>query len=185
MTKHVLLLCIAFIFSTSVSRAQDFWGVGVSGAYNFPLKSIGVGVRGQIPLGVKMAVSPQVRYFPKTNQINEVYAAVAFQYNLLNPYQERGHKRYIYKNNKPTVYTTIEVAYNQWINYLPTLSKNAKKDNILGNVGLGAAIGSSSVRLFAEAKYNVLWNETFGEIGLLVFPGIIRKNRYSSCPKIK
>jgi hypothetical protein len=55
----------------------------------------------------------------------------------------------------------------------------------LGNVGLGAAIGSSSVRLFAEAKYNVLWNETFGEIGLLVFPGTIRKNRYSSCPKIK
>jgi hypothetical protein len=40
--------------------------------------------------------------------------------------------------------------------------------------------------LLAEFKYNILWNESFGEVGFLVYPSNFkRKNKSLACPAIK
>ncbi len=183
-----LFLVLIFLQICTASLAQEKWALGPMVSYNFAIKSTGVGFRSTIPLSNKLILNPQVKYFPNFNALEELYAGVNLQYILVSSESEIGYNRFKH-SNKPSLYLTAGVDYNNWLNYdpaTPTLKANATNNNVLPNIGVGSVMGGSVVRLFAEARYNILWNESFGEFGILIYPGNIRgRNKSLSCPGVK
>ena len=169
--------------------AQDKWALGPMVSYNFALKSTGVGFRSTIPITNKFVLNPQVKYFPNFNTIDELFAGVNLQYVLVSSEKERSYNRYEHMAGKPSLYLTAGVDYNSWLNFdpaSPSKKANATANNVLPNLGIGSVLGGSVVRIFAEARYNILWNESFGEFGILIYPGNIKgRNRSLACPGVK
>lgn len=150
-------------------NAQETVSFGLSGYYNFPLGTIGIGTRANIPLSAAFAVSPQIKYSPAFNDIHEFSSGLNLHYYFIrNP--EQGGVRYATEFFKPVVYLLGGFHYNRWINYRPSINTSAKTNNLLPELGLGAALGGNRVKLFLEGKYNPLWQEPSAEVGLLVFP---------------
>jgi hypothetical protein len=184
-----ILLYLVLVFTSITASAQEKWALGPLVSYNFALKSQGIGFRATIPLTQKIILNPQVKYFPNINPIEELYAGLNVQYVLIGTQKERSYNKSEHIGGKPSLYVTAGVDYNNWLNYdpnAPTVNTKATNLNILPNIGLGTVIGGSKLRLFAEAKYNVLWNESFGEVGFLIYPSNFkRKNKSLACPAIK
>lgn len=170
MNLHRLAARIFFLwlFSHSAS-AQETISFGLSGSYNFPLETIGIGTRANIPLGTAFAVSPQVKYAPDFNDIHEFSAGVNLHYYFIRNSGQRGG-RYASGSRKPAVYLIGGVHYNRWINYTVSINTSAKTNNLLPELGLGTVFGGNRVKLFLEGKYNPLWQEPSAEAGLLIFP---------------
>jgi hypothetical protein len=180
MLRYCLLL---FLFISRNLSAQDKVAFGVSGTYNFPFSLVGIGLRAQIPFSEKIQAVPQIKYYPTFNQFHEVYGGLSLHYSLLSPFQYAGG-RVRFEPTKPNFYLTAGFEYNRWFNYAPNENKKSKKDNILPEVGAGISVGSNAVRVFFEAKYNVLWDESYGEFGLLIYPFNLKQNRKNNCPKV-
>ncbi len=173
----LILLCL---ISVKI-YGQETISFGLSGVYNFPLKTIAAGFRANVPLGERLAVSPQVKYAPKFNDIHEIMAGANLHYNLITNVRRRGDEL-ISEPRKPIVYLAAGVLYNRWINYTPSLNAKAKANNVLPEAGLGMAAGGNILRVFAEGKYNILWNESYGEIGVLIYPYNKRSSKALRCP---
>ncbi len=187
--KMRVILVFFFLIISTCTFAQDKWALGPMVSYNFALKSTGIGLRSTIPLSDKLILNPQVKYFPSFNTIDELFAGVNLQYVLVSSEKERSYNRYEHIGGKPSLYLTAGVDYNNWLNYdpsTPSVKTNATANNVLPNVGIGSVIGGKVVRIFAEARYNVLWNESFGEFGILIYPGnITGRNKSLACPGVK
>jgi hypothetical protein len=162
--------------------AQDKTAFGLSAIYNFPLQTIGAGFRIQMPVANRFVLVPQIKYMPSFNNIHEAYGGINLHYFLLNNTFSLGHKQ-IVNPKRPVLYLAAGVQYNRWINYEKTLNLKAKKDNVLPEAGLGLSAGGNFIRIFAEGKYNILWNESYGEVGVLFFPFNDRLSRKNNCPK--
>ena len=180
------LWCFAGIFLVFLSSfnafSQDRIAFGISGMYNFPLNSLGFGLRAQVPIAPRWYVVPQLKYAPAFNTIHEFYGGMNVHFLLIEGNQRFGGFKRGVEPEKPTVYLAAGAEYNRWINYVETRQANSKQNNILPEVGIGAAIGNYPVRLFAEVKYNILWQESYGEVGLLFCPAYIKKNKNTRCP---
>ncbi|MFD2522773.1 hypothetical protein [Emticicia soli] len=178
-----IYLKTAFLVLLSINLyAQDKMAIGASAIYNFPLQTIGAGLRVQMPLANRFALVPQIKYMPVFNDIHEAYGGINLHYFLLNNTFSLGYRKAV-NPKRPVVYLAAGVEYNRWINYAPTVNDKAKKNNILPEAGLGASWGGNYVRIFAEAKYNILWKESYGEIGVLFFPFNDKLFRNNSCPR--
>jgi hypothetical protein len=171
-----------FISLNVTTYGQDKTSFGFSGMYNFPLKTIGIGVRANIPIFERAYVVPQFKYAPSFNKIHELYAGVNLHYVIMQGNQYINGRKRATEPTIPSIYITGGVLYNRWINYTETVSTTAKQNNILPEIGLGTSIGGYAVRAFAEVKYNVRWNESYGEVGLLFCPYYIKQKRRYSCP---
>lgn len=168
------------VFSTS---AQSPLSIGVSGWYNFPVKTIGVGTRLDYRFSRRLAFDAQLHYAPPFNNITELYAGGFGQFYIIAPQA----KKNFYTGNltvKPSVYALAGVSYNRWINYYASLNPNAKKNNIIPKVGLGTSVNLSKVRLFMEVKYLPIFNESYGEIGVLFNLGKNKAKSGTECPRI-
>ncbi len=163
--------------------AQDNVGYGVSLAYNFPIKTTGFGLRASIPLSKRWLIVPQVKYFPANNIVHEVYGGVNIHFLLWAASEAKGYHRSLINPKKPQLYLSTGVEYNYWINYISTVNTAAKQNNILPEAGIGISIGSLMLRGFAEAKYNILWNESHGELGVMVYPSFFGIKTKNKCPK--
>ncbi len=174
--KYLSLLIVISI----ATKAQETISFGVSGVYNFPMKSVGFGFRSNIPLTADFSVVPQIKYSPEFNDIQEINAGVSFHYNIIKNSFKNGS---MIKNNtkKPVVYLAAGVLYNKWLNYYPTTNTKIKETNILPEAGLGVMLGGNRFRGFAEGKYNVLWNESYGEAGILFYPFNKRSKKVLKC----
>ena len=160
------LLLFSILLNSTITYAQDKLSFGVSGAYNFPLNSIGIGLRGQVPILPKVFVVPQLKYFPSFNTIHELYGGLNLHYAIIEGNQRpNGFKRSI-DPEIPLIYVAAGVQYNRLINYVENVESKAKPNNFLPEVGLGTSVGGYPIRLFAERKYNILWNESYGEVGI-------------------
>ena len=165
-------------------KAQDKIAYGFSGAYNFPLQNLGVGLRVQIPIVERLYVVPAIRYFPAFNSIHEFYGGANVQYMLFEGnYKPRGVKR-VSERHIPNLYLTAGAEYNRWVNYAPSLNDKANKNNFLPNIGIGTSIGNYAFQGFAELKYNIIWKESFAEVGFLVCPAYFKSKKKSKCPDI-
>ncbi|AFK03968.1 hypothetical protein Emtol_2834 [Emticicia oligotrophica DSM 17448] len=153
--------------------------------YNFPLKTVGVGLRSQIPVNDKLLLVPSVKYAPQFNEIHEIYAGVNAHLVLISSVNKVSYRRSQVQPQKPNLYLSVGADYNQWFNYISSANSKADKQNILPMVGLGTSFGSHTMRFFAEVKYNALWNESNGEIGLLIYPGFIKDKKRNNCPVIR
>jgi hypothetical protein len=184
-----IFLCFLLIICSLSVFSQDKWAIGPLYATNFAIKSTGVGFRATIPLTKKIILNPEVKYFLSINPIEEVFAGINVQYLLISSQKELSYSKSEHIRGKPSLYVTAGVDYNNWLNYdptIPTLNTTATANNVLPNIGIGSAMGGPRIRLFAEARYNIIWNESFGEIGLLIYPMHFKKrNKSLSCPKVK
>lgn len=174
------LTAVILLLVSSALYAQDKIAFGLSGIYNFPLQTAGGGFRIQIPVSDKMFLVPQVKYMPGFNTIEEVFGGVNLHYNILSNTVSRGTKKLVVPN-RPALYVAAGVQYNKWLNYEPSANSKVKASNVIPEIGLGISAGTNFIRLFVEVKYNILWQESYGEIGVLFFPfnSRIRKN---NCP---
>jgi hypothetical protein len=178
--KYITITLLFAVFLTSYGQEKPSFGL--SATYNFPLKTSGVGFRGNIPIIEKLMVVPQVKFMPSYNSVNELYAGLNLHYVLA---QSAIVKKNIQRKN-PTlaqVYLAAGIQYNRWINYVPTLNDRAKAENFLPETGIGVNIGKKRWKAFAELKYNIFWKESYTEIGVLINP-FIKRNKTTDCPKI-
>lgn len=182
---YKLFYAFCLVLSANLSLySQDKIAFGISGMYNFPLQSVGLGLRAQIPVIPRVFIVSQFKYAPPFNTIHELYGGINVHYVIIKGNERlKGFKRSVEKE-KPMVYLTAGAEYNRWINYVETQQANSKQNNILPEVGIGTAIGNYNVRLFAEIKYNIRWQESYGEVGLIFCPAYIKSKRKANCPVI-
>jgi hypothetical protein len=164
-------------------QAQDKISFGLSGMYNFPLETIGIGIRAQVPLLERLSLVPQVKYAPAFNTIHELYGGVNLHYALINNTVVHGYRHRV-EPLRPVLYLAAGVEYNHWVNYEKTKNLKANQDNFLPETGLGLSLGGHLIRVFAEVKYNIVWEESYGEIGVMIYPFNDRVSRKNNCPKI-
>jgi hypothetical protein len=164
-------------------HAQDKISFGISGMYNFPLETIGIGFRSQIPVTERLSVVPQIKYAPSFNTIHEFYGGVNVYYSLLNNTLLHGYRPKVHPQI-PVLYLAVGLEYNKWINYEKTKNTKANPNNILPEVGLGLSVGGHLIRAFAEIKYNVVWEESYGEVGVMIYPFNTKPSGKNNCPKI-
>lgn len=183
MLKKTKLICIILLVSTTI-YAQDKVSFGASLMYNFPLNTIGVGIRSQIPVTNRITLTPDVKYAPQFNDIHELYAGLNVHFLLITSTKNISYQRSRVEPQKPNLYITAGAEYNQWFNHINSINSQAKEKNILPKIGLGTSFGSHITRFFAEIKYNILWDEAYAEAGLLIYPGFIKLKKKNSCPVI-
>jgi hypothetical protein len=133
-------------------------GLGGGLIYNFQTNSIGLDLRGELPLksidfleGV--SVVPQIAYFPSFNKIHEFYIGSGIHLG-------------VYSINKWKFYALGNLSYNGWINYKSSKKENAK----FSNLGLEGGIGVTTkkcLRPFMEFRYNVKWKEANLRLGFI------------------
>jgi len=181
--KKTSLFGLILLVSTTI-YAQDKVSFGASLMYNFPLNTIGAGLRSQIPITNRLILTPDIKYAPKFNQIHELYAGLNFQFLLITSIKNISYKKSRVEPQKPNLYITAGAEYNHWFNYINSINSKANKQNVLPKVGLGTSYGSHITRFFAEIKYNILWDEAYTEVGLLVYPGYIKLKKKNRCPVI-
>ncbi len=182
--KKTKLICLILLVSTTI-YAQDKISFGASLMYNFPLNTIGVGIRSQIPVTNRITLTPDVKYAPKFNEIHELYAGLNVHFLLITSTKNISYQRSRVEPQKPNLYITAGAEYNQWFNHINSINSQAQEKNILPKIGLGTSFGSHITRFFAEVKYNILWDEAYAEAGLLIYPGFIKLKKKNSCPVIK
>lgn len=174
-------ILIVFLAISNAAMAQEKIAYGLSGMYNFPVKTTGVGLRVQYPVKNWLVIAPQIKYVPNFNAIHEIYGGVHAHLLLLSRTKKISYYRSAVEPQKPNLYITLGVDYNHWFNYIPSMMSRAKENNILPKVGIGTAIGSHKFRFFAEAKYNIIWNESYAEAGLLFYPAYKNLNLKNRC----
>jgi len=181
--KKTTLIGLILLVSTSI-YAQDKVSFGASLMYNFPLNTIGVGIRSQIPVTNRITLTPDVKYSPKFNQIHELYAGLNVHLLLITSTKNISYQRSRVEPQKPNLYIIAGAEYNQWFNYINGINSKANKQNVLPKIGLGTSFGSHITRFFAEVKYNILWDEAYAEAGLLIYPGFIKLKKKNRCSVI-
>lgn len=175
-----VLFCWLIHFSVF---SQDKLAFGVSGAYNLAVKNIGIRARVQVPIVPRLYVVPSFCYMPKFNEIHEYTVSLPIHYVIYEGNEKyHGHKAR-YEPFLPNIYLIAGVSYNKWINYVETLNSNAKQENLLPEAGVGISIGDYPLQFFAEGKYNPTWKEGLVELGVLICPAYLKKDRKSRCPK--
>lgn len=159
-------ICILWLLCYPVN-AQETISFGLSGSYNFPLGTIGIGTRANIPLNRLLSVSPQIRYAPPFNDFHEFSAGANLHFYFIGHSEQ---KRYASDSPQAAVYLIGGIHYNRWINYTVSANTLAKTNNILPETGLGFVFGGPRLKVFLEGKYNPLWLEPSAEAGLLFYP---------------
>ena len=152
-----LVLLLNLLFISQNIAAQDMFGIGASGIYNWQSEGIGIGVRAHIPLKGRWAVVPQVTYFPPFNIVNEYFFGVNFHYNVL-------------VRQRVTGYVAGGGHINIWANASESPFVKAKTLNVLPEASGGLIFGGGCFRPFVEHRYNPIWKEGSTHIGLLWFP---------------
>ena len=133
--KSVFILLLLLVNHFNI-YSQDKFSFGFSGVYNFPLNSVGIGLRAQVPIIPKVFVVPQLKYFPSFNTIHELYGGINVHYALVEGnIRPGGFKRSI-DPEIPMIYLAVGAQYNRWINYVETQQSNSKPNNFLiGDLG--------------------------------------------------
>lgn len=168
MNLHRFAVRIVFLWLSCHSvNAQEALSFGFSGSYNFPLETVGIGTRANIPLRPALAISPQIRYAPAFNDIHELSVGANLHFHF---FRSGGKGRYETDSPRFAAYLIGGIHYNRWINYSPSANLLAKTNNVLPEAGLGLLFGGSTVKVFLEGKYNPLWQEPSAEAGLLISP---------------
>lgn len=110
MIKNYKVLIVLLLLSLRL-HAQDRISFGISGMYNFPLETVGIGLRSQIPLSERFYIVPQIKYAPAFNSIHEFYGGVNAHFFLLNNAVTHGHRNRI-EPKKPVLYVAAGMEYN-------------------------------------------------------------------------
>jgi hypothetical protein len=167
----------------NIAFSQDKVAFGGGLSYNLGIRTVGAGLRAQVPIIEKLYLSPSVNYsqnFSSIVSIKEVYTGIAIQYHILQGTTKQAMGTNFVVPKKPSIYASLGVDYNYWINYQPTSLNSAKQHNVLPIVSAGIIYGTYKFRGYLESKYNPLWNEGHVNLGILVYP--FHFKRANKCP---
>lgn len=159
------LKVFAIIFSVAIIQpffcnAQSEKGLGISAGYNFQTNSVGLGLRGIIPVTYRIFAIPHIYYSLPFNPVHEIYGGVSVGYNVL-------YRR------KFTGYVFASGQANFWLNSATSGYKKAKPINVLADAGAGIIYGEKCFRPFLEYRYNPIWLEGTLQIGVMCYIGCI------------
>ena len=167
--KAAVLFIFCMCFSFMKTYAQNV-GIGLSGLYNVQTESFGAGARVTLFPDNVMSLTPQVSYYFPFNNIHEWTIGAALDY------------KFLYRN-KYYMYALVHGGYNRWINYNESLMKDAELNNWNCEGGIGITT-TNCLRPFAEYRYNLKFQETHFNVGLLLVLGC-RGGRGEDCPVYK
>ncbi len=149
------LFLIAFGANTGFSQGLK-WGLGGEVIYNFKPKSLGFGIRGEIPIiEDQLSVVPQISYFPafSFSQVKDFNAGVAvhyapFNFAIVSPYilAAGGYNKRTFLANSGK----LGEAASTWS----------------GELGLGVRM-ETCWRPFLELRYNFKWKEPTVRLGIM------------------
>ncbi len=157
-------LCLVYLMPLVV-KAQDL-AVGGSVMYNFQTESYGAGARVSIFPARRISIVPQFSYYFGFNKIHEYCIGSAVEFKFI-------------RTRVLNFYALAHAGYNRWINYEFSALSGAQP----GNWNLEGGLGISTVRWirpFIEYRYNIKFQETHLQLGLLYIFGQSRSNTY--CP---
>ncbi len=168
--KKIIFLFV-FVLSFAYSRSQVIqeWGVGFAGIYNFTAKTYGLDLRAHLILNNRLTIAPQLQYYPAFNKFHDFYAGASVHFNF-TPSSIWG------------LYAIAHASYHDWINYAESTSSKAQQNNWNAEPGLGIIRNYGCVRPFAEARYNIKWNEGNLRVGLTFFFGDCGGGHHEVCP---
>jgi hypothetical protein len=170
LAKVCALVFLSFLSAKEV-RSQETWAIGASLNYNLPLETAGAGLRARIPLVRQLALVPKLRYAPAYNAIHEADAGLNLQYSLWDN-SERGG---------PAIYLSAGAVYNRWLNYKPSANDKAQENNFLPEAGAGFLMGRNKFKFFAEGHWNMRWNESYVDVGVLFYPSAQKSRKALRC----
>ncbi|MGL4630774.1 MAG: hypothetical protein ACRCVT_06155 [Leadbetterella sp.] len=182
-SKTLGLFTLLLFIGKLQSFGQDKVGIGFGGSRNMALKSFAPAVRIQLPITQKLMLNPSFSY--ANALIQDINVGLQMQYFFRPITESYGYKRYKTNPKRFASYALGSITYNKWVNYFPSNSKVARKNNILPIVGLGTTIGGYSVRFYGEVKYNALFSESYFDFGVLLYPGFMNSARRVKCPGYK
>lgn len=134
--------------------------IGGSVVYNPHTKSLGFGLRAEIPIESinlleGISIVPQLSYYPPFSPIHEFYLGSSVHLG-------------VYSINRWSFYTLINLSYNGWINN----DNNDYRQGKFSNLGVELGVGVSRKLMkclypFFECRYNFKWNEFNLGLGLM------------------
>jgi hypothetical protein len=156
--KIKALLLSIFILSLSIQVSAQNFGLGASAMYNFQSEGLGVGIRGNFYPNNRLSFVPQVSYYHIIlGTVNELTLGLSLEYKLL----------YL---NKFNIYGIAHGGYNHWLNPDISPMENAQTANWNAEGGLGITT-NGCWRPFLEYRYNIKFQETHLQLGLLYIFG--------------
>jgi len=167
MNRLSITLFIFLIGFTATKSYSQNTGIGLSGLYNVQTESFGAGARVILFPDNVVSLTPQVSYYFASNNITEWTVGAALDY------------KFLYRN-KYYAYALVHGGYNRWSNYDESLMKDAQLNNwnLEGGVGITT---TRCLRPFAEYRYNLKFQETHFNVGLILVLGC-RGGRGEDCP---
>ena len=152
--KRILL--VAIIFITPFIGFNQNIGIGGSAIYNFQSESFGAGAR--------------VNFFPNNN----LSFVPQFSYYFFGPVSEwtagLSLELKVVKLNTFNFYLLAHGGYNTWINFDASNMEGASPKNWNAEAGIGVTT-NKCLRPFLEYRYNIKFQETHLQLGLLYIFG--------------
>ncbi|MGB0886580.1 MAG: hypothetical protein ACPGSL_00545 [Vicingaceae bacterium] len=157
--KKIILIFSFFCLATT-GYNQNF-GIGGSGLYNFQSESYGAGARINIFPNKRISIVPQFSYY-FGGPVNEWTAGLGLEVKVV-------------KLKTFNFYLLGHGGYNNWINPEKSALANATTTNWNAEGGLGVTT-NKCLRPFLEYRYNIKFQETHLQLGLLYIFGCNNKS---------
>ena len=153
MKKAILILSILII---PVFGFSQKFGAGASALYNIQSESFGAGARVSIFPNNRLSYVPQFSYY-FIGPVSEWTAGLSLEFKIL-------------RGNTFDFYVLGHGGYNNWMNPNTAVLESAQSTN--WNIEGGAGITTNKcLRPFLEYRYNIKFQETHLQLGLLYIFG--------------
>ena len=153
MKKSIIILILSII---PILGFNQNIGIGGSAIYNFQSESFGAGVRVNIKPNSRLSYVPQFSYY-FIGPISEWTAGLSLELKVV-------------KLNTFNFYLLAHGGYNRWLNPEDSGMENPKTTNWNAEGGIGFTT-NKCLRPFLEYRYNIKFQETHLQLGLLYIFG--------------
>ncbi len=164
--KKIISILILTLFSF-IGSAQNI-GIGGSAIYNFQSESFGAGARISINPNNNLSFVPQFSYF-FAGPVSEWTAGLSLELKVL-------------KLKTFNFYILGHGGYNNWLNSNASAMEGASPTNWNAELGIGVTT-NQCLRPFLEYRYNIKFQETNLQLGLLYIFGCGNNNGSYRNPK--
>jgi hypothetical protein len=152
--KKIVFISIIFLLPF-LGSSQNF-GAGASALYNFQSESFGAGARVSIFPNKTISYVPQFSYY-FIGPVSEYTIGLSIEFKVL-------------KLNTFTFYLLGHGGYNNWQNATSSGLEGATPTNWNAEAGIGVTT-NKCLRPFLEYRYNIKFQETHLQLGLLYIFG--------------
>ena len=173
LVKPSLVILLTFLISFSLKTNAQNFGIGVSAMYNFQSEGLGAGIRGNFYPNKRLSIVPQISYYKiALGTVEEFTLGLSVEYKVF----------YMGIFN---FYVLGHGGYNHWLNPEISPMKNAQTANWNAEGGIGITT-NKCLRPFLEYRYNVKFQETHLQLGLLYIFGCSgRGNGYRDARSVR